>query len=65
MSSAEIFNWLGDGCYWLFENTLEPISDGDWIWRLILWGGFAGFGYWMYRQHKYNKEAAADPNQLK
>ncbi|MBD3637245.1 MAG: hypothetical protein HUJ25_07840 [Crocinitomicaceae bacterium] len=65
MSSADFFYWLGDASYWLFINTLEPISDGDWVWRLVMFGGFAGFGYWMYRQHKYNQEAAADPNQLK
>jgi hypothetical protein len=65
MSSADFFYWLGDASYWLFTHTLEPMSDGDWTWRLILWSGFASFGYWMYRQHKFNKAAEADPNQLK
>lgn len=63
MSSAEIFYSLGDGLYWLFENTLEP--TGELFWKTCLIGGFIGFGYWMYRQVKYNKIAAEDPNQIK
>ena len=63
MSSAEFFYALGDLFYWLFINTLEPL--GDLPWQVTMFGGFAGFGYWMYRQVQYNKEAAADPNQIK
>lgn len=63
MSSAEIFYGIGDFMYWLFINTLEPLGDAPW--RVVLIGGFLGFGYWMYRQAQYNKQAAADPNQLK
>lgn len=65
MGSADFFYWLGDVFVWFFENTLEPISDTDWVWRIVLWGGFVGFAYWMKRQVDYNKQAAADPNQLK
>ena len=65
MSSADIFNGIADLAYWAFENTLEPISDGDLIWTLVMWFGFLGFGYWMFRQHKFNQEAEADPNQIK
>lgn len=65
MSSAEIFYGLGDLTYTLFQSTLEPISDGDAVWRIVLIFGFVAFGYWMYRQAQYNKQAAADPNQLK
>jgi cytochrome b subunit of formate dehydrogenase len=63
MSSADIFYGLGDLFYWLFINTLEPLGDMPWI--LIMWAGFIAFGYWMYRQVQYNKQAAADPNQIK
>ena len=63
MSSADVFYGIGDFCYWAFEKTLEPM--GDLPWRVVLYFGFVAFGYWMYRQNKFNKEAAADPNQLK
>ncbi|MEX1001434.1 MAG: hypothetical protein WDZ35_04900 [Crocinitomicaceae bacterium] len=63
MSSAEIFYGIGDAMYWLFINTLEPLADAPW--RIVMVLGFLGFGYWMYRQAQYNKEAAADPNQIK
>lgn len=65
MSSADIFYGLGDLCYSLFINTLEPISDGDAVWWMVLIFGFIAFGYWMYRQYQYNKIAEADPNQIK
>ena len=65
MSSADIFNGLGDLCYSLFQSTLEPISDGDAVWRIVLIFGFVAFGYWMYRQVQFNKQAEADPNQIK
>jgi len=63
MSSAEVFYGIGDGLYWLFQNTLEP--TGEIFWKAMLTFGFLGFGYWMYRQYKYNKMAKEDPNQLK
>ena len=65
MSSADIFNAIGKASYWAFENTLEPISDGDLVWWAVLIFGFVAFGYWMKRQVDYNKQAANDPNQLK
>ena len=65
MSSADIFNGIGDISYWAFENTLEPISDGDAVWWIVLIFGFIAFGYWMFRQAQYNKQAEADPNQIK
>ncbi len=63
MSSADIFNALGDAFYWLFINTLEAFGDGPWI--FFMCSGFTFFGYWMYRQHQFNKAAEADPNQIK
>lgn len=63
MSSAELFYGLGDLCYWFFINTLEPL--GDWPWIITMWFGFVAFAYWMKRQMDYNKEAEANPNQLK
>jgi len=63
MSSAEVFYALGDGCYWFFQNFLEPTGEG--FWKTMLTLGFLGFGYWMYRQVKYNNIAKNDPNQIK
>lgn len=63
MSSADIFYALGEGSYWLFEKTLEP--TGEIFWKTVLVFGFLAFGYWMYRQVKFNKIAANDPNQIK
>ena len=63
MSSADIFYGIKDVCYWAFENTLEPL--GDMPWRATLVFGFVAFGYWMKRQVDYNKQAEADPNQIK
>jgi hypothetical protein len=63
MSSADVFYGIGDGAYWLFINTLEPIGDN--FWKLVLVFGFLAFGYWMFRQHKFNQIAERDPNQLK
>jgi hypothetical protein len=63
MSSSDFFYGLGRGFYWLFENTLEPTGEAWWKTWLVL--GFLGFGYWMYRQVKYNKEAKNNPNQIK
>ena len=63
MSSIEVFNATKDICYWAFENTLEPM--GDMPWTIVLIFGFVAFAYWMKRQMDYNKQAEADPNQLK
>ncbi|NOQ70708.1 MAG: hypothetical protein GQ574_01830 [Crocinitomix sp.] len=63
MSSTDVFYALGDACYWVFENTLEPIGEIYWVGVLML--GFFAFGYWMWRQYQFNKIAEADPNQLK
>jgi len=63
MSSADFFYGLGKGAYWLFENTLEP--TGEMFWRTMLTFGFLAFGFWMYKQVQYNKQAANDPNQIK
>ena len=27
MTSADVFYGIGDGLYWLFQNTLEPIGE--------------------------------------
>jgi hypothetical protein len=63
MSSTDVFYAIGDGAYWLFQNTLEPIGETFWFLVLIL--GFVSFFYWMYRQAQFNKMAENDPNQLK
>ncbi len=63
MSSRDVFYAINDGMYWLFQNTLEPI--GDLFWQACLIFGFVAFGYWMYRQYKFNQEAENDPNQIK
>ncbi|MCG8573864.1 MAG: hypothetical protein MI810_03175 [Flavobacteriales bacterium] len=63
MSSADFFYGLKDAAYWLFENTLEPWADLPWM--LVLIFGFLAFGFWMKKQVDYNKQAEADPNQIK
>jgi hypothetical protein len=63
MSSADFFYGLAKGAYWLFENTLEP--TGEMFWKTMLTFGFLAFGFWMYKQVQYNKQAANDPNQIK
>lgn len=63
MSSTDVFYAIGDGAYWIFQNTLEPVGETYWV--AVLFLGFAAFGYWMYRQAKFNKMAESDPNQLK
>ena len=63
MSSADVFYAIGDVCYWLFINTLESLGNLPWI--IFMWIGFILFGYWMKRQMDYNKQAEADPNQIK
>lgn len=63
MSSADVFYFLGDCCYWIFENILEPL--GDMPWMIVLIAGFGGFLYWMKRQMDYNKQAEGDSTQLK
>jgi len=63
MSSKDIFYAIGDGAYWLFQNTLEPI--GDYFWMAVLVFGFVAFAFWMRLQAKYNKIAENDPNQRK
>ena len=63
MSSADVIYGIGDVVYWAFENTMEPLADLPWRATLIL--GFVCFGYWMKKQVAYNKEAEANPDQLK
>ena len=60
-------NWLilpiRDFLVWMFEITLEPIGNNPNIIFLLL--GFGGATYWMFTQHKLNKKADQDPNQIK
>ncbi|WP_027419106.1 hypothetical protein [Crocinitomix catalasitica] len=63
MSSSDVFYGIADGAQWLFRNTLEPIGDS--FWTITLIAGFLAFGYWMFRQNKFNNEAANNPDQRK
>ena len=59
-------NWLVDLLEGLFRSTfgiLKVAENGPWIvfWSLIVFGLI----YWLRCQQKYNKQADADPNQLK
>lgn len=53
---------IGDLCIWSFGflEKLENLPND-----LFLLTGFAGMFYWLWLQGKYNKEAAANPNQIK
>jgi len=47
----------------LFENTLEPLGNTpNLLYLFILFGGAC---YWMYLQHKLNKKADQNPDQIK
>lgn len=63
MSSRDVFYGIGDGMYWLFENTLEPLGDMPWISVMIF--GFVAFAFWMKKQVDYSKIAKNDPDQIK
>jgi len=59
---------LGDFFYWTFDTLLVPIGEmGPYgapnVGLLGL--GFVALLVWMYLQNKYNKAAAADPDQIK
>tara|TARA_B100000963_G_scaffold268587_1_gene236730 strand:+ start:43 stop:228 length:186 start_codon:yes stop_codon:yes gene_type:complete len=54
---------VGELVVWLFENTLEPLGDHPNTIFLLL--GFGGATYWMLLQHKLNKKADNDPDQIK
>ncbi|MGM0479840.1 MAG: hypothetical protein ACQERC_11505 [Bacteroidota bacterium] len=63
MNSTEILVGLGDFILWtteiLFENIGNLFNDA----MIIL--GFVGLLIWLRLQHKYNQEAANNPDQLK
>lgn len=53
---------LGDLFTWTF-GILEFLEN--WPNNIFIITGFLGLIYWLREQSKYNKEAAANPNQLK
>jgi len=53
---------LGDFFTWTF-GILESLENLPNIAFILL--GFFGLFYWLRQQGKYNKQAAANPNQLK
>tara|TARA_B100000900_G_C20502864_1_gene684542 strand:+ start:183 stop:368 length:186 start_codon:yes stop_codon:yes gene_type:complete len=54
---------IRDFLVWMFENTLEPASNyPNLIFSLLL---LFGATYWMLLQHKLNKKADSDPDQIK
>ena len=63
MTSTEIFVSIGDFILWttelLFHNVGNLFNDA----MIIL--GFVGLFIWLRLQHRYNKEAENNPNQLK
>lgn len=63
MSSTDVFYGIGDGLYWVFENTLEIMGDLPWIG--VMFFGFFAFALWMRLQYKFNKVAEHDSNQIK
>lgn len=54
---------LRDLLVWLFENTLEPL--GNYPNMLFLFLMLGGAAYWMLVQHKLNKAAENNPDQIK
>ena len=54
---------LRDLFVWLFENILEPLGNyPNMIFFFLMFGGAC---YWMYVQHKMNKAAENNPDQIK
>ena len=66
MNLNGIANWIGDLLVWSFDNILIPIAH---LWKnpsdLIVLGGFIALFIWLRMQIKFNKEAAANPDQIK
>ena len=54
---------LRDFLVWLFENIWEPLSNSPNT--LFFFIFIVGATYWLLLQHKLNKKAEADPNQIK
>lgn len=63
MNSTDVLVSIGDFILWttelLFENIGNLFNDS----MIVL--GFIGLFIWLRIQHKYNKEAENNPNQLK
>ena len=58
-----LLNPIKDFFVGIFENVLQPLGHMP---NLIFFSIIAaGFLYWMYVQHKLNKQAENDPNQIK
>lgn len=47
----------------VFENILVPLGNMPNLIYLFIFSG--GFIYWMSLQHKLNKKADSDPNQIR
>ena len=66
MNLNGIVNWIADLLVWSFDNILIPIAH---LWKnpsdLILLLGFVGLFIWLKMQGDFNKEAAANPDQIK
>lgn len=54
---------IRDLLVWVFTNLLEPIGNN--LNNLFVILCFVGIGVWVRYQAKYNREAEADPNQIK
>jgi hypothetical protein len=58
-----LFYSIRDFLVFAFENGLEPLGNlPNLIYLFIFFGGAI---YWMLLQHKLNKKADQDPNQVK
>ncbi len=57
-----LVNPIADFMVWTF-GLLECLQNTpNWIFIIV---GFLGMFYWLYLQRKFNRQADADPNQLK
>ena len=63
MTSTDIIKGVGDFILWTTEIVYENIGNLFNDAMIIL--GFIGLFIWLRIQHKYNQEAANNPNQLK
>lgn len=63
MTSTDIIVAVGDFILWTTEILFENIGNLFNNAMIIL--GFIGLFIWLRTQHKFNKEAQNNPNQLK
>jgi len=58
MNLQTILEPIANFCQWTFKNIMDPIGPA-FNWACIIFA-FLAIGYWLRRQGKYNRKAAAE-----